>query len=124
MWQECLHGCSEAPTSSCEGGTLVVLESPKLGDARSMGYLLRIQTRCETSPRDKYEVNKAANSLKSEERFAIRHEDAEFDGFRSCFGTVFPHYAPFPLFCNGNVYSVPLYTGSGFFFFLDLQGDS
>lgn len=63
-----------------------------MGDVRSMGYLLRIQTRCEASPRDKYEVNKAENSWKSEERFAIGHQDAEFAGFQSCFGTVFPYF--------------------------------
>lgn len=32
--------------------------------------------------------------------------------FWSHFGPVFLHYAPFPPFCNINVYSVPLYVGS------------
>ena len=31
------------------------------------------------------------------------------DGFWSCCG---PHYAPFPMFWNGDVYPVPLYVGS------------
>ena len=56
-------------------------------------------------------VNKAEQSWGSEEHFDISHGDAEFgvcpDGFQSCFGPVFPHYAPCPTFWNGNVYSVP-----------------
>ena len=32
--------------------------------------------------------------------------------FKSCFGPVFPHYAPFPTFQDGNVYPVPLCLGS------------
>ena len=32
--------------------------------------------------------------------------------FSSCFGPVFPHYAPFPIFWNKNLYLVPLYAGS------------
>jgi hypothetical protein len=44
--------------------------------------------------------------------FDIRHGDAEFGVcpavFRSCFCPVFPHSAPYPMFENSNVYSVPL----------------
>ena len=59
--------------------------------------------------------NKTERSWKSEECFAIRHGDADFRDctavFQSFFGPVFPHYAPFPMFWNGNVYPVPLYVG-------------
>lgn len=59
--------CMDAQRPLHQGGTLVVLESPKHGDARSMGYLLRIQPRCETNPRNKYEVKKlkTVGNLKS-----------------------------------------------------------
>ena len=50
----------------------------------------------------------------SKEHFDIRHGDEEFKicpaCFWSCFGPVFPHYAPFPTFWNGNVYPVQLYV--------------
>jgi hypothetical protein len=32
--------------------------------------------------------------------------------FWSCFGPVFPHYAPFSLFWKDNVHPMPLYVGS------------
>ena len=52
---------------------------------------------------------------RAEEHFDIRHGVAEFGvcpaGSRSCFGPVFPHYAPFCMVIrNGNVYPVPLYV--------------
>ena len=61
-------------------------------------------------------VNKAERSWRSEEHFDIRHGDTEFGvcpaGFWSRFGSVFPYYAPFPVFWNGNAYPVPLHIGS------------
>jgi hypothetical protein len=61
-------------------------------------------------------VNKAERgSWRTEECFDIRHEVAEFGvclaGFLSCFGPVFPYYAPFSMYWNGNVSPVPLYVG-------------
>ena len=38
-------------------------------------------------------------------------------GFWYCFGPEFPHYAPFSMFWNDNVYPVPLYVGNVIFFF-------
>ena len=42
----------------------------------------------------------------------IRHRATEFGvcpaGFWSCFGPVFPHYAHFPQFWNGDIDSVPM----------------
>ena len=59
-------------------------------------------------------ANRTKRSWRSEEYFDNRHGDAEFGvcsvGFRSCFCLVFPHYAPFPTFWNGNVYILPLYV--------------
>ena len=61
-------------------------------------------------------VNKAEKSWRSKEHFDIRHGDAKFGvcpvGFHSCFGLVFDHYAPSPMFCNSYIYSMPLYVGS------------
>ena len=66
-----------------------------------------------TSPREKcVAVSKAERSWRSEERFDIRHGDAEFGvrqtSFQSCFGLVFPNYLAFSPFLNGDVYPVPL----------------
>jgi hypothetical protein len=32
--------------------------------------------------------------------------------FQSCFGAVFLHFGPFPMFWNDNVYPVPFHVGS------------
>ncbi|XP_027261175.1 ankyrin repeat domain-containing protein 18A isoform X3 [Cricetulus griseus] len=60
----------------------------------------KLQTGCGTSPRDKcVVVNKAERSWRLEE---LLNRDTEFRvcpaGFRSCFGPIFSHYVPFPLF--------------------------
>ena len=61
-------------------------------------------------------VNKADRTRKSEEYFDIKHGDAEIEvcpaSFWSSFGLVFPHYALFPPFWNGDVYSGQLYVGN------------
>ena len=63
-------------------------------------YRVDLLTGSGTSPREKcVAVSKAERSWRSEERFDISHEDAEFRvcpaGFQSCFGPVFPLRAPF-----------------------------
>ena len=83
-------------------------------DARTVGHLLsRAANRVWNQPKKECIVeNKAERRWRSEECFDIRHEDAEFGvcpaEFWSCFGPVFPHYAHFPQFWNGDVDSVPL----------------
>ena len=77
----------------------------EVGDARAMGFLPRKAANREwNQPKRKkcVAVNNVEKSWRSEERFDIRHGNAEFGvcpaGFRSCFGPVFPHSAPFPVF--------------------------
>ena len=87
-----------------------MLEMPELWDP-CRGELL---TRAWNQPKRKKcaAVSNAGRSWRSEEHFDIRRGDAEFGvcpaGFQSCFGPVFPHYAPFPTFWNDNVYPVPV----------------
>ena len=61
-------------------------------------------------------VNKAERTWRSEKCFDNKHGNTELrvcpTGFQSCFGPVFPYYAPFPPFWNGNVYFVLSYVGS------------
>ena len=72
-----------------------------------------------TSPRERsvlHAVNKGKHGWGPEELFDIRHKNTEVrvcpTGFLSCFGLVFPIYAPFPALRNGNAYPVPLYVRS------------
>ena len=70
-----------------------------------------------TSPKERRRFHSTLKGLRDlKKHFDIRHRDAEFgvfpDNFQSCFGSVFPCYAPFPMFWNSNVYHVPLYVGS------------
>ena len=90
-----------------------------VGDARVVEYLPRrtVNREWKQPKREKcVAVNKAERSWRSEEHFEIRHGDAELvvylASFWSCFGPVFPHYVPFPPFCDGNVYPGPLYVRS------------
>lgn len=91
-----------------------------VGDSRALGYLLRKAADREWSQPKREKclvVNKSERNWRSEECFDIRHGDIAFGvcpaGFLlSFFGLVFPHYAPFPMFWNSNVYPVPLYDGS------------
>ena len=66
--------------------------------------------------REKYmAVNEAGRSWRSEDHFAIRRGDAEFfcpDVFLSCFGPVFPYFAPFSPLWNNNEYCMLLNAGS------------
>ena len=90
-----------------------MLEMPELWDTCG-GELL---TGSGTSPRERSVLQstklKGVGDLKR-----VLTSDMEMqslvspDGFQSCFGPVFPHYAPFPMFWNGDVYPVPLYVGS------------
>ena len=97
-------------------------------DARVMGQLPRRAADWVWSqPKRKKDVpvKKAERTWRSEEHFDIRHGDAEFGicpaAFWHCFVPILPHYALFPPFQNGNVYSVFLYVGSMWFLILVLQ---
>ena len=63
---------------------------------------------------ERFVVNKAEKSWRSEEHFDIRHGDVEFGvypaEFWSCFGSVFSHYVSLHPFWNSNEYPVPLYV--------------
>ena len=94
----------------------------EVGDFRTMGYLLRRAANREWNQpkRKKYvSVKKAERSWRSEEHFDIRLGDEEFGVcpavFQFCFGPVYPHYVPFPVFWNTNVCFVPLYAGNMWF---------
>ena len=90
-----------------------------VGDARVVGYLPRKDANGELNipKKKKYVVvNKAEQNWRTEECFDIEHGDEIFRVFQACFppcfGTVFPHYAPFLPFWNGNAYHAPFYVGS------------
>jgi hypothetical protein len=72
-----------------------------VGGARVLGRLLRkAANQIWNQPkREKcVAVNKTERNLRSEEYFDNRHGNEEFGvcsaGFRSCFGPIFPYYAP------------------------------
>ena len=72
-------------------------------DATAMGYLPRGAANREwNQPKRKKcaAVNKAKRIWRAEECFEIRYKHVEFricpEGFWSCFGPVFPQYAPLP----------------------------
>ena len=72
-------------------------QSPKdVGDAIVLGYLLKKPTKTVLNqPKEKkyVVVNKAEKSWRSEERFGIRHEEAEFGVCPACFQSSFaPHF--------------------------------
>ena len=113
MSEVTLNGSPERPL--CEA----VKEKPgsswrpeDVRDVRAMGYLSRKTVKGVEPAQEKKcaAVDKAGRSWRSEERFDIRHGQAEFvvcpAGFPSYFGPVFP----FPAFWNSNVYTVPLYV--------------
>lgn len=83
------------------------------GDARATGHLPKgvangVEPARERELCDSQKIGRAEPSNKP---LNTRHGAAEFGvcphGFWSYFGVIF-HYAPFPPFCNDNVYFVPL----------------
>ena len=53
---------------------------------------------------------KGVGDLKRALTLSMEMQSLEFD--KLVFGPVFPHYAPFPSFWNGNVYPMTLYVRS------------
>lgn len=84
----------------------------------SCGYLSkRAAYREEKHPkREKQIVGSKVGREESSKTLAIRHGAIAFGvcsaRFLFCFDVIFIHYAPFPCFWNGYVYSVPLSVGS------------
>lgn len=112
-----LHGGLEWPL--CEAVEVkpgLTWNLQDVGDARVVGRLLRAaDTEANQFKREVLHSTKL-KGIGDLKRADIRHGDAEYGvclaGLQTCFSSVFLHYASFPSFWNGNVYSLPLYARS------------